>query len=100
MKERIHLDPQSENYDLEYRIVTRIMVRMILSEKFKMSEERLMEFEEAAVLALRCIQLESKHDLGVLYLDEEPDAWNSSVQDEKGDGDRPDDGGPIQRSLF
>ena len=100
MKERIELDPHGDNYESEYRIVTRIMVRMILHEKFRMSESRVMDFEEAAVLALRAIQLDCKHDVGLLYLDEEPDAWNTSVQDEKGDGDRPDDGGPIQRSLF
>ena len=98
-KGRCSLDPKDENYDKQHAFVTRQMLRMHLRESHGMSENQIADLEEAAVISFRAMILEIREDHGDLFLEEEPDAWNASVQDEdSGDGDRPDDGS--QLSLF
>ena len=98
-KGRCSLDPKDERYEQQYAFVTRHMLRLHLSESHGMSENQIADLEEAAVISFRAMILEIRQDHGDLFLEEEPDAWNLSVQDEdSGDGDRPDDG--QQLSLF
>ena len=91
-KGRCCLDPNDELYDKQYAFVTRQMLRLHLRESHGMSENQIAELEEAAVISYRAMILEIRQDHGNLFLEQEPDAWNASVQDEdSGDGDRPDD---------
>jgi len=97
-KGRCSLDPSDELYDKQHAFVTRQMLKMHLSESHGMSENQIAELEEAAVISFRAMILEIREDRGDLFLEEEPDAWNLSVQDEdSGDGDRPNG---QQLSLF
>ena len=96
---RCSLDPSHELYDKQYAFVTRMMLRLHLRESHDMTENQIADLEEAAVISFRAMMLEIREDRGELFLEEEPDAWNASVQDEdSGDGDRPDD--REQLSLF
>ena len=98
-KGRCSLDINDERYEQQYTFVTRHMLRLHLRESHGMSENQIADLEEAAVISFRAMILEIREDHGDLFLEEEPDAWNASVQDEdSGDGDRPDDGS--QLSLF
>tara|TARA_B100001063_G_scaffold162601_1_gene151728 strand:+ start:91 stop:402 length:312 start_codon:yes stop_codon:yes gene_type:complete len=98
-KGRCSLDINDERYEQQYAFVTRHMLRLHLRESHGMSENQIAELEEAAVISFRAMILEIREDHGNLFLEEEPDAWNLSVQDEdSGDGDRPDD--RQQLSLF
>ena len=96
---RCCLDPDDELYDKQHAFVTRQMMRLHLRESHGMTDEQIFDLEEAAVISFRAMILEIRQDHGDLFLKEEPDAWNASVQDEdSGDGDRPDD--RQQLSLF
>ena len=96
---RCGLDPNHELYDKQYAFVTRQMLKMHLRESHGMTENQIADLEEAAVISFRAMMLEIREGHGDLFLEEEPDAWNASVQDEdSGDGDRPDD--RQQLSLF
>ena len=97
-KGRCNLDPSHELYDKQYAFVTRMMLRLHLRESHGMTEDQIFDLEEAAVLNFREMMLEIRQERGELFLEEEPDAWNRSVQDkDSGDGDRPDD---KQLTLF
>ena len=96
---RCSLDPNHELYDKQYAFVTRQMLKLHLRESHGMTENQIADLEEAAVISFRAMMLEIREGHGDLFLEEEPDAWNASVQDEdSGDGDRPDD--RQQLSLF
>jgi len=96
---RCILDVNHELYDKQYAFVTRQMLRLHLRESHGMTENQIADLEEAAVISFRTMMLEIRDDQGLLFLEQEPDAWNASVQDEdSGDGDRPDD--KQQLSLF
>ena len=98
-KGRCSLDPTDELYDKQHAFVTRQMLKLHLRESHGMTENQIADLEEAAVISFRAMMLEIREDRGELFLEEEPDAWNASVQDEdSGDGDRPDD--KQQLTLF
>ena len=96
---RCSLDPKDELYDKQHAFVTRQMLRLHLRESHGMTDDQIADLEEAAVISFRAMVLEVRQDRGELFLEEEPDAWNFSVQDkDSGDGDRPDD--KQQLTLF
>ena len=96
---RCSLDPKDNLYDKQHAFVTRQMLRLHLRESHGMTDDQIFDLEEAAVISYRAMILEIRQDHGELFLEQEPDAWNASVQDEdSGDGDRPDD--KQQLTLF
>ena len=96
---RCNLDINHELYDKQLAFVTRQMLKLHLRESHGMTDDQIADLEEAAVISYREMILEIRQERGELFLEEEPDAWNASVQDEdSGDGDRPDD--REQLSLF